>query len=413
MLLVSALVGAGGAGSASATDEPTGWVVVLKDGREDPEKLSEEQAGPLSVRVRHIYRSALRGYSVTATAQQAARIRADPRVASVTPDRVVHGADGENARQRPRQPVAFGEDLHREWHLFRTDAVRKAPGGGLTAHRPATVGVAVLDSGVDLDSPELNSEFGINCTESPHPADVYGHGTAVAGLIAARNNGGEVLGVAPGTKIWSVKVLGEDNSGTLSSIICGIDWVTANARAKNIRVANMSLLGPVAEEPEHQAIRAMTRAGVVTTASAGNGPFDFGPAQPAGFPEVLTVTAKDVHSRPWRNSGFAVREREIRHTISAPGVDIYVKTLPTNGFGCDNLGPGLCTTSGTSYSAPIAAGVVALCISSGQCTGSPAEIIQTVRRHAREHHLETDRRYGGSPALGDKYYGHLVWAGRY
>ncbi len=209
-----------------------------------------------------------------------------------------------------------------------------------------------------------------------------------------------------------MKVLGDNNSGSLASIICGIDWVTANAQAKNIRVANMSLQGE-ATEAEHQAIRAMTDAGVVTTASAGNGPFDFSAQAPAGFPEVLTVTAKEIYNRPWRNSAFAVRDENIRHTISAPGVDIYIKTLASNALDCNEFGPGLCTISGTSFSSPIAAGVVALCISSGQCTGSPADIIQTVRHHARDHYLETGRRFGGSPRLGDKYYGHLVWAGRY
>ncbi|MGW0699781.1 S8 family serine peptidase [Streptomyces sp. NPDC002867] len=118
---------------------------------------------------------------------------------------------------------------------------------------------------------------------------------------------------------------------------------------------------------------------MVTTASAGNGPGDFRGGQPAGFPEVLTVTAKDVHNQPWRNSSFAVGPQEIEHTISAPGVDIFVQTLP-NRLGCG--ADGRCAVSGTSLSAPIAAGVVALRISSGQCEGSSADIIRTVRGHA-------------------------------
>ncbi|ATW46814.1 hypothetical protein CGZ69_01100 [Streptomyces peucetius subsp. caesius ATCC 27952] len=383
---------------------PSRWIVVLKDSAGDPSKVSAEHTSRRNARVNHVYRAALKGYSVTATADELAAVRADPRVAYVEADQPVRPADGRPSRNRS-QPVAFGEEVNQQWNLFHIDAVDKAEGGGLTAHRAADVGVAVLDGGVNVNSPNLNAAVGTNCTDSPDPLDVDGHGTAVAGVVGARNNGGGVLGVAPGTKIWSVKVFGEGGD-FLSALICGIDWVTANAHAKNIRVANMSLLTQ-ASEAGHQAIRALAAAGVVTTASAGNGPFDFQGNAPAGFPEVLTVTAKDVYNLPWNFSAFALREEEIKHTISAPGVDIYVETLPNTLCGSSER----CPLSGTSFSAPQVAAVVALCLTSGRCKGGTDEIIQTVRSDAREHYLDTDRTFGGTPSLGPKFYGHLVWAG--
>ncbi|MFD4140936.1 S8 family serine peptidase [Streptomyces sp. NPDC058572] len=113
---------------------------------------------------------------------------------------------------------------------------------------------------------------------------------------------------------------------------------------------------------------------------------------------------------PWREpaaSAFTLREEEIKHTISAPGVDIYVETLPNTLCGSSER----CPLSGTSFSAPQVAAVVASCLASGRCKGGTDEIIQTVRPDAREHYLETDRTFGGTTSLGAKFYGHLVWAG--
>ena len=105
----------------------------------------------------------------------------------------------------------------------------------------------------------------------------------MAGTIAARNNGSGVVGVAPNTKLYAVKVLNSSGNGTASQVICGIDWVTANASSLGIKVVNMSLGGggpPVQScstttDAEHKAICRSTEAGVTYVVAAGNSGWDF------------------------------------------------------------------------------------------------------------------------------------------
>ena len=104
------------------------------------------------------------------------------------------------------------------------------------------IAVAVIDTGSGPHA-DLNIAGGKNCSVGKSFADGNGHGTHVAGTIGAINNGAGVVGVAPGIPIYSVRVLNNQGSGSWSSVICGIDWVTANAANLNIKVANMSLGG--------------------------------------------------------------------------------------------------------------------------------------------------------------------------
>src|SRR5204862_6830892 len=124
-----------------------------------------------------------------------------------------------------------------------------------------------------------------NCNRSGQTArDDNGHGTHVAGTIAARNNGAGVVGVAPATKLYAVKVVNAQGSGTDAQVICGIDWVTANAATLGIKVANMSLGGPGADDGNcgntnadalHRAICNSVAAGVTYVVAAGNSSEDF------------------------------------------------------------------------------------------------------------------------------------------
>ena len=159
----------------------------------------------------------------------------------------------------------------------------------------------MLDTGIDLANQELDAVTGVNCVKPGTPAqDDNGHGTNVAGIVAARNTGKGVVGVAPGTRVYAVKVLNNRATGTLSQFLCGINWVAANAAALNIRVANMSIggvgtsdgaCGTISGDSEHKAICAATAAGVTFVVSAGNSGVDFARTVPAAYPEVLTATA--------------------------------------------------------------------------------------------------------------------------
>jgi subtilisin family serine protease len=238
----------------------------------------------------------------------------------------------------------------------------------------------------------------------------------VAGSIAAKNNGSGVVGVAPGTKVWAVKVLDSTGSGSLSSIVCGIDWVTANAVSKNIKVLNMSLGGsgePVqacetTTDPMHQAVCRAAAGDVLSVVAAGNDGWDFdyaaSPDVPAAYPQALTVTALsdsdgrsggtggppacrtgEADDAPASFSNFAATSGGAAHTIAAPGTCI-TSTWPTD------VAPsgGYTTISGTSMAAPHIAGAAALCENdggvAGACAGkTPAEVISSLRATAQSH----------------------------
>src|SRR5690606_7595136 len=136
--------------------------------------------------------------------------------------------------------------------------------------------------------PDLNVVGGINCahgllvaTCSGNGDDDHYHGTHVAGTIAARDNGVGVIGVAPGARVWAVKVLNSKGSGYISWIVAGINWVAA--LAGTIAVANMSLGGTGHSPAEYDAIQGAVRKGVAFAVSAGNSDADARGFSPANF----------------------------------------------------------------------------------------------------------------------------------
>ncbi len=196
--------------------------------------------------------------------------------------------------------------------------------------------------------------------------DLLGHGTHVAGIAAAIDNGNGVVGVAPGARLWAVKVLDNTGSGYSSWIIDGIDYVTAHA--SKIEVANMSLGGPGNISTINTAINNSIAAGVVYTIAAGNDHVDVSTETPSNNPNAIIVSAlADFDGKPGgllnksftyasgctedRDDSFACfNNYGSGVTIMAPGVDILSTYL--NG--------GTASLYGTSMASPYVAGAAAL-----------------------------------------------------
>ena len=238
-------------------------------------------------------------------------------------------------------------------------------GTDLLAGLPATdADVALLDSGVNA-SAEL-SVAGGTARVGDGIADLNGHGTHVAGIVAARNNRGGVVGVAPGARIWSVRVLGRDNTGWISDAICGLDWVYANRAT--IDVVNMSLGGPGSVGPACSASAYRTAVcrvveAAIPIAAAGNQGREMGEFTPAAFPEVVAVVA--LADSDGRAGGRGPK-------TCTGDTDDTLARFSNYGEGVDIAAPGACirslgrksgsvvSMSGTSMVAPHVAGALAL-----------------------------------------------------
>ena len=422
--LTSALTVAPLASASEARTPRIRYIVVLEDTAGSPDKVAADHAERYGARVSYVYGTALHGYAATLTERAAAQVSLDPRVAWVEADRLFHATD---------QTLPAGVDR------IQGDASSQAAGDGSgSVSGPA---IAILDSGIDLDHPDLNVIAGVTCSGgdplrnrcSIGGDDDHGHGTHVAGTVAAKDDNEGVVGVAPGAPLVSVKVLNRNGSGYVSWIVAGINWVAANAASKNIRVANMSLGGSGTDDSNcgnsnndviHKAICNLVKNKRVTlVVAAGNSGRNLASLVPAAYNEVLTVTAladfdgqpggggastclSDVDDTAANFSNWAVLFSDKKHTIAAPGVCVLSTWL----------GGGVHTISGTSMASPHIAGTVALCLSSGTCSGTPAQIIAKLRADAAA--ADTSNGYGfledpNSSPIAGRYYGYLASAGGY
>ena len=242
-----------------------------------------------------------------------------------------------------------------------------------TANKGAGVNIAILDTGIDTDHPDLvgNIAGGVNYTGSFHRDggpmqnsynDRNGHGSHCAGIIAASDNDIGVVGVAPEARLWAVKVLGDDGSGYVSDIIKGLQWCVDNG----INIVSMSFGGEESSQSLKDACDKTYAAGVLLVAAAGNGGSVY---YPAAYDSVVAVSATDSDDSI---ADFSSTGPEIE--IAAPGVNIYSTYL--NG--------GYISESGTSMACPHVAGAAALIYASMLGLTSPDEIRARLRETARD-----------------------------
>lgn len=202
--------------------------------------------------------------------------------------------------------------------------------------------VAILDTGIDPDHQDLNGLIiaEANFTDNSSPADSYGHGTHIAGIIAAKNDGTGIVGVAPGCRLLNVKVADDMGRCQASALAEGIIWAVNNGAS----VINISL---EIKEPSPQLEEAVNYAwsrGTVIIAAAGNNGSQ-SPVYPAYYKNCVAVAAikPDDNLAPLSNYGDWV-------DVAAPGFDIY-STLPNNGYGYK---------TGTSFATAYVSGMAAL-----------------------------------------------------
>ncbi len=390
---------------------PGQFIVVFQDDVTNPRGLANALARQNGLALRGVYTTALKGFAARMPEAVAERLALDPDVAYVEQDLYAH-ADG----------IVTGVD--------RIDAEQDTT----FLSDPVNVDVAVIDTGIDPHS-DLNwsdARF-YNCIGGCTPANAFddnGHGTHVSGTIGALNDGVdltsggtgyEVVGVAPGARLWGFKVLDSNGSGSFADVIAAIDLVTANAGA--IDVVNMSLSGQGYLASLRTAIQNSVDAGVVFVVAAGNSGRDVygGNGQldtaasckgvfcrnaddtiPAAYPEVMAISAladfdgmagglvSDADSTIGFSScthiGDDVFACFTNYSDHDPGTDNPLLSddmtvLSSPGGAIDVAGPGVRILStypggygwgsGTSMASPHVAGAVALYIAAnGGVTGA-------------------------------------------
>ena len=329
----------GGVATARPAAPVAAYVVVLRDsapgaGALSVPALARALVAPLGGSVGLTYDHALRGFAVTLPAAAVPLLRADPRVASISPDVVLTAAETQ------RRPT---------WNLDRIDQTGRRLNGTYDYLKRAGAGahIYVVDTGLS-GHPDLTGRIGAGRNFSgsllfdPDPArwgDCEGHGTHVASTAA-----GTRWGVAKRATVHAVRVLDCAGSGSTSEIVAGLDWVAAHHQSP--AVVNMSLSSSSRVPAIDAAARGLVSSGVAVAVAAGNSNRSACTESPAGEPDVVTVAATNrSDNRPgFSNYGACV-------DIFAPGVDVIAAKLGSAGGVSHN---------GTSMSSPHVAGALAL-----------------------------------------------------
>lgn len=333
---------------------PHQYIVVLKNGVTESAQSIAQQAVSRGGIVPFVYNNAIKGFAIKIANKLVLNsILSNPSVDFVEPDIKVQ---------------AFSQGVSSGYSRVG------GPLSSINGSHPRAVNaaIAIIDTGIDFTHPELNVYRQVSFVPGASTAnDDNGHGTAVAGIVAAEGNVGAV-GIAPGARLWAIKVLDKSGTGSMSSIIEGIDYVTQNAG--QIDAANLSFGCKCNSSALDTAINNSVAAGVTFVVAAGNAGEDSSLWSPASNPNVISVAAlADSDGKcgglgpptPYGpDDSLAIfSDFGTKVTIAAPGVNIHTTYI----------GSAYATLSGTSVAAPFVTGAAAL-YHSLHPTTSPAQV---------------------------------------
>jgi subtilisin family serine protease len=315
------------------------YICVFKQGsvsRGSAQAEANRAAQAGGAQVTHVYSVALQGFAANAAPQAVERMQAaNPNIAYCEQDQIFT-IPPIRAAAPPSSGGSVQPAQETPWGIARV--------GGGAAGTFATAWV--IDTGLDFTHPDLRVDTARSrsfLSRDTSPVDQNGHGTHVAGTIAALDNTIGVIGVAPGATVVAVRVLDRRGSGTTSGVIAGVDYVAQNGRAGD--VANMSLGGGVSQALDDAVVKA-SAGGVRFALAAGNesdNANNHSPARANG-PNVYTVSA------------FAVGDKWSSYSnFGNPPID-YAE--PGSSIKSTWLNGGYNTISGTSMATPHLAGLL-------------------------------------------------------
>lgn len=347
---------------------PDQYIVILKEGNDGNlhRQSVADEAKDKGASILQVYEHAIKGFAMKVPNERVLeQIKNDDRVDYVEQDQIVTLFAKNDAVTTFTQVLPTGID--------RVDADLNPTIIAGDQSGSTNVDIAIIDTGIDLTHTDLNvykNKSFVQATRTGN--DDNGHGSHVAGIAAAKDNANGVVGMAPGARLWAVKVLDRNGSGALSTVIKGIDYVTQNAG--QIDVANMSLGCECTSSSMNTAIHNSVAAGVTYVVAAGNSGKDASTFSPANHPDVIAVSAMvdtdgksgglgastsygaDDTFASFSNYGSTV-------DMAAPGVKIY----------STYKGGSYATLSGTSMASPHVAGAAAI-YKADHPTATPSQV---------------------------------------
>jgi hypothetical protein len=373
---------------------PDQHLLILTTSVTDPGQVAADINSRFKAKILKIYGGGINGILVgVPDAKILDEIMKDPRIAYREQDKIGRIASGER-QVLPEGIDRIGGDLYRPAsNVLANNLVLSEIGRNHTFSSDVNVDVAILDTGISLDHSDLNVYKNVSFVNyTTLGNDDNGHGSHVAGIVAAKNNSFGVIGVAPGARLWAVKVCDKEGSCTTSNQIKGVEYVINHA--DEIDVANISIEN-LYSPALNSAIKRAVLKGVTFVVSAGNSHQNASNISPANSPYAITVSAMadtdgmcggygpgtefggDDSFANFSNFGKVV-------DISAPGVDI-LSTYNGTDYGLD---------SGTSMAAPHVTGIVAL-LKANYPNLSPSQVYDMLKGSGSKPNVKCDKDLGG------------------